>query len=350
MEVSGIKKDVMSEAQSKRLTVIVPGYNTPEHLWRRCICSVVRAIGLMDEIIIVDDGSKNPVNLSNLGFKNDSRISVLRKENGGLSSARNAALEIAKGKYIAFVDSDDCVEASVYEKCIEMLEKHTQDVCIFGVKTIWVTEKLVKIDCPESKIYGYLEPQDLKCLLKHHLFNYACNKVYRRTFIDGNGVALRFEPDGMPCEDTIFNLSCLLRGALWCSIDFIGYIYYRTNDSLLSIYKPSNIKGECAGAEAWRNYKEKVNRAREVLGSYGETSKGDQLKLEWRNIWQPKSPYSLMSRWKWLKKNPQLGGAATFIKTALFILARRYLYFRIIRRWRIRRMYPYVKNWSGSSR
>ena len=340
----------MSEGFSTRLTVIIPGYNTTEHWWRRCICSVVKAIGLMDEIIIVDDGSRNPVTLSNLGFTNDPRISVLRKENGGLSSARNAALEIAKGKYIAFVDSDDCVEASIYEKCIQMLEQHAQDICIFGVETIWVAENLMKIDCPERKIYGCLEPQDVKDLSNLRLFNYAWNKVYRRNFLVGNGAILRFNPNGMPCEDTIFNLSCVLRGARWCSINCVGYTYYRTNSSLLSTYKPSNIKGEIAGAEAWRDYKESVKNAREILGSYGETDKKELLILEWRNIWQPKSPYSLMSRWKWLKKNPQLGGVATFIKTALFILARRFLYFRIIRRWRIRRMYPYVKNWSGCSR
>ena len=343
-----MKKIVMSEVCSKRLTVIIPGYNTPEQWWRCCIYSVVRAIGSMDEIIIVDDGSGKPVSLSSLGFTNDPRISVLRKENGGLSSARNAALEIAKGKYVSFVDSDDCVESSVYEKCIQMLEQHAQDICVFGVKTIWVAENLMKIDCPESKVYGCLDPQGLKDLLNRRLFNYAWNKVYCRSFLEGNGAPLRFDPNGMPCEDTIFNLSCISRGARWCSIDCVGYAYYRTSSSLLSTYKPSNIKGEIAGAEAWRAYKASVKNAREVLGSYGETSKDELLNLEWRNIWQPKSPYSLMGRWKWLKENPKLGGVVTFIKAVLFTMARRFLYFRTIRRWRIRRMYPYAEDWSGS--
>ena len=79
----------------KRLTVIIPGYNTSDYCWRRCIASVMNAIGVMDEIIVVDDGSEPPVDLLRLGLNEDSRISLLRKGNGGLSSARNAALEIA---------------------------------------------------------------------------------------------------------------------------------------------------------------------------------------------------------------------------------------------------------------
>lgn len=326
----------------KRLTVIIPGYNTPDYCWRRCIGSVMNAIGVMDEIIVVDDGSEQPVDLLRLGLNGDSRISLLRKKNGGLSSARNAALEIAKGEYITFVDSDDRVEPCAYEKCIRMLESQKQDICIFGIKTVWTSENLMKIDCGDDKVYGGLEPQYLKGLLKQCLFNYACNKVYRRSFLENNGAPLRFDLDGMPCEDTIFNLLCISHGARWCSVACVGYIYYRTNGSLLATYKPSNVKGEVAGAEAWRNYKANVENAREVLGSYGETSDHQILNLEWRNIWKPMSPYSLIDRWCWLKKNPKLGGSITFVKMAFFTIARRFLYLRPLRRWRIKSMYPHA--------
>lgn len=335
---------------TKRLTVIIPGYNTPDCWWQRCISSVLNAIGPTDEVILVDDGSKLPVELSRLGFNGDSRISVLRKENGGLSSARNAALEVAKGKYVAFVDSDDCIEASAYENSIQMLEQHAQDICIFGVRTIWTSENLMKIDRAENKIYGYLQPQCLKVLLSRCLFNYAWNKVYRRSFLECGDIPLRYDFDGMPCEDTIFNLSCIVRGARWCSVDCVGYTYYRTNGSLLSTYKPSNIKGEIAGSEAWRNYKMSSQNAREVLGAYGETSERELLNLEWRNIWQPKSPYSLVNRWRWLKRNPKLGGGWMFFRTAIFVIIRRYLYFRPIRRWRIKHIYPHVVNYSERRR
>ena len=327
----------------KRLTVVIPGYNTPDHWWRRCIYSVMGAIQADDEVIIVDDGSEVPVSLSRLGIHPDPRVSVLRKENGGLSSARNYALGVAQGKYVAFVDSDDVVEPCAYEKSVRMLDQSEQDICIFGVKTIWTEERLMKQDVPDCKIYGYLQPQDLKVLLKQCLFNYACNKVYRRSILDGNGTHLRFDVNGMPCEDTIFNLACISRGARWCSVGYVGYIYYRTNGSLLSSYKPSNIKGEIAGSEAWIRYKSSDHRIREVLGSYGETSPYELQKLEWRNIWMPKTPYSLWERWRWLKDNPKLGGMATFFKMMLFVAARRFLYYRPIRRWRIRRQYPHAQ-------
>ncbi len=77
-----------------RLSVIVPGYNTPGNWWRRCIESVLRAIGSEDEIIVVDDGSDKKW-LVDGSWWLDKRVQVVCKENGGLSSARNVALEIA---------------------------------------------------------------------------------------------------------------------------------------------------------------------------------------------------------------------------------------------------------------
>lgn len=331
-----------------RLSVIIPGYNTPEAWWKRCVDSVLKAIGPADEIILVDDGSVESLKLriKNLELA-DGRVKVLYKTNGGLSSARNAALDVARGRFVTFVDSDDEVSPDVYERCLRKLEQTGCDVCLFGLKTIWTDEGLAKIDLPNDRVYRELSPGDIKDLTHRCLFNYACNKVYRRKNIEEDGQPLRFNHDGMPCEDTIFNLACVLRGTKWCSVDVLGYYYYRTNGSLLAKYKPSNLKGEVAGSNAWMEYKRLTPGAREILGGYGETSQTALDALEWRNIWKPGSPYSLLGRWEWLRQHPQMGGVGCFLRMLVFSFIRWHLYVRPLRRWNIRRMYPYAEEWNG---
>ena len=93
-----------------RLSVIIPGHNTPKKWWCRCLYSVRQACGPDDEIICVDDGSKEcPCFLNDIA-KEDARVKpIFLQQNVGQSAARNAALDKAKGDWIAFVDADDRV-------------------------------------------------------------------------------------------------------------------------------------------------------------------------------------------------------------------------------------------------
>ena len=92
------------------ISIIVPIYNVELYL-RRCLDSVLNQTYTNLEIILVDDGSPDgcPQICDEYAAK-DKRIAVIHKENGGLSDARNAGLDICKGKYISFIDSDDWVD------------------------------------------------------------------------------------------------------------------------------------------------------------------------------------------------------------------------------------------------
>ena len=310
-----------------RLSVIVPGYNTPRALWRRCVASVLIAAGSDDEVICVDDGSDVAVSeawFAGVDDKVDKRIRIVRKQNGGLSSARNAALEVARGEYIAFVDSDDEVHPDAFERCVGKLTATKSDICIYGVKVIWVDEDLSKTDMPDDRTYGELSPEDVKDLSDCWLFNYACNKVYRTDFLCSHG--LRFDEDGMPCEDVIFNLNCVMARARWCSIDYVGYVYYRAGMSLLSRYKPSNLVGMRLASDTWKRYKQVVPEARSVFGSFGELTAASIAAAERRNRLCPGSPY-------WLARP--------------YNLLRNLLYVRAVRRWRLRRMFQDVVDDKG---
>ena len=105
------------------ISVIIPIYRVELYL-KECIDSVLNQTYKNMEIILVDDGSDdNCPNICDAYKKKDSRIQVIHKKNGGLSDARNAGIEIAKGEYICFIDSDDVIHPSflqiLYEDLIE---------------------------------------------------------------------------------------------------------------------------------------------------------------------------------------------------------------------------------------
>ena len=100
------------------ISIIVPVYNVEEYL-KECIDSIINQTYKRIEIILVDDGSTDKSGkICDDYAKIDKRIKVVHKENGGLSDARNVGISVSSGKYIAFVDSDDWVEKTMYKKCI----------------------------------------------------------------------------------------------------------------------------------------------------------------------------------------------------------------------------------------
>ena len=109
------------------ISVIVPIYNVEKYL-EKCVNSITSQTYKNLEIILVDDGStdSSPEICEKLK-QSDDRIIVIHKKNGGLSSARNAGLDIAKGKYIGCVDSDDYIDEKMYEKlCRTLKEEHIE--------------------------------------------------------------------------------------------------------------------------------------------------------------------------------------------------------------------------------
>ena len=107
--------------KKKLITIIVPVYNVADYL-ERCIYSIINQTYKNLEIILVDDGSTDDSGLMCDDFASkDKRIKVIHKKNGGLSDARNVAIDIATGDYITFVDSDDYIELDMKVLLIMML-------------------------------------------------------------------------------------------------------------------------------------------------------------------------------------------------------------------------------------
>lgn len=112
----------------EKISIIVPIYNVEKFL-EKSVGSILKQTYKNLEIILVDDGSKDSSGkiADELGNQ-DSRIKVVHKENGGLSSARNEGMKYVTGEYIAFLDSDDCIIPDFYEYLYNMIQEHNADI------------------------------------------------------------------------------------------------------------------------------------------------------------------------------------------------------------------------------
>lgn len=225
------------------VTVIIPVYNNEVQL-DRCIKSVLSQTYGKLEIIIVNDGSTDKSGQICDKYANgDSRVIVIHKKNGGVSSARNAALSIAKGDYIAFVDSDDYVSPTYVENILNAHSgREWVGLTISSYILVDGNEQTKKtfnnIIYNENNIINAIEEQDL-C---KRGFPWA--KLY-----DGNVIRkhkLRFCEQVHYSEDMIFMLS-YLRYCKWILfIDKTDYYYVRNiKETLISKFHP--FENEIAG-------------------------------------------------------------------------------------------------------
>lgn len=198
------------------VSVIVPIYNVEAYL-ERCVESILQQTYEHIEIILVDDGSPDRCgSMCEEYAKKDRRIKVLHKENGGLSDARNAGLEMAKGKYVLFVDSDDLIKKELVESCVQTAEKNSSDIVIFDFNRVEENEEIVTtMEIEKSGTYTLKsEPRILFGSPS------AVNKLFRRDLFIKTGI--RF-PVGKYYEDlgTIPKLLLLAD-----KIDYIKKSYY----------------------------------------------------------------------------------------------------------------------------
>ena len=112
------------------ISVVVPVYNVEKYI-DKCINSIINQTYKNLEIILVDDGSPdNCGNICDEYAKKDNRIIVIHKENGGLSDARNTGIEVSKGKYITFIDSDDYISDNYVSFLYNLIIEYKADISI----------------------------------------------------------------------------------------------------------------------------------------------------------------------------------------------------------------------------
>lgn len=207
-----------------KLSIIIPVYCV-EATIDRCLESVVGQTFSDFEVLLVDDGSPDrcPQKCDEWA-RRDSRVRVIHKENGGLSDARNAGLDMARGEYVTFVDSDDSLSADCYEQVMPLAEH--ADIVEFPLIRFYGSPKQKLIVFPQAE-YTDMAQYWLNAHAYEHC--YAWNKVYRSTMF----INLRF-PVGRVFEDVAM-LPLLLGKARKVVTTSHGlYYYYVAEDGITS--------------------------------------------------------------------------------------------------------------------
>lgn len=197
----------MVEVNNTLISVIIPVYKVERYL-RRCIESVINQTYTNLEIILVDDSSPDncPTICDEYAAK-DKRIKVIHKKNGGLSDARNAGLNICKGEFITFIDSDDWITHQYIEILLEIMIKENADIVIGENEIAYNNKKLSKQKKP-FKTTNYTKEESLVALFKKNLISHTVSwgKLYKRNlFNDLRFPIRRFHEDEFTTYKLFYN-------------------------------------------------------------------------------------------------------------------------------------------------
>lgn len=212
----------------KLISVIVPVYKVEAYL-DRCVASIVNQTYRNLEIILVDDGSPDSCpRICDQWAKKDERIQVIHKPNGGLSDARNAGMKVMNGDYVAFVDSDDWIESTMYETMVTLLEKNEADICECGYQKSSGENDLKTISV-NNDIQVFDTIQAMKAVVQEKIYPVVWNKLYRAQIIE----KLWFQT-GKCNEDEYWTYLAVDRGKRFVKTEDSYYYYFFREDSIIN--------------------------------------------------------------------------------------------------------------------
>ncbi len=231
------------------ISIIIPVYNIEKYVLR-CIESVKNQSFTDYEVIMIDDGSTdNSGTLCENICKKENNYTVIHKENAGLGFARNSGLEVAKGKYIMFLDGDDYILPNHLEKLYNRMIECGADSCLSGHTRIYKdkTEQfpnvLLDTQYEDSSIINEVLPK--MCGKKYNGTDYVEMSVwlalYKREVIEKNKLRFHSEREFIS-EDLIFNLDFYPHAKRVCVSDSVGYCYCDNEGSLTTRYRVNRFE------------------------------------------------------------------------------------------------------------
>lgn len=335
------------------LSIIIPVYNVEKYL-DKCVWSVINQTLQGIEIILVDDESPDscPQTCDDYA-KQDCRIKVVHKKNGGLGFARNSGLEVATGEYVTFLDSDDFVDLHTYEHLYNIAKAENLDAIYYRFKR-FTNEDEVKAEELSNEITRY-KGEDIKELMldviasepsakvDHKIHCSSCTAMYRMAIITEKNVRFHSERE-LISEDLIFNLD-YLRYASNVAFNNGEFYHYRVNPtSLTSTIRTDRIEKNYKlyeyikdNIEFWdlnlkkaneRNDRLFIGNSRSSLIHYLQSSANRKDKVAWLRkqlempIWEQ---LSQTYRWKKLPIFQRFIFSSCIKKNILSIIALSYL-------------------------
>lgn len=209
------------------ISVVIPVYKVENYL-RECLDSVISQTYKNLDIILVDDGSPdNCPAICDEYAEKDSRIKVIHRKNGGLSAARNSGIDIARGEYITFIDSDDYVSRAYVERLYSIIEASGADMscCTFTVHTH-------KLSAECSGSYSMISPADavIQAISLGTIGRAAFCKLYRTEIFTSGGIHY---PEGIVCEDLAVMPEVFGAAKKIAYTDSAMYFYRLREDSIM---------------------------------------------------------------------------------------------------------------------
>ena len=233
------------------ITFVVPVYRINEEYLRKCLDSILSQTNPHWTAILIDDGSPdNCGEICDEYHNKESRFIVIHQKNSGVSVARNVGIELAKTKWVTFVDPDDWIDSNYIDTVTRTLSEDDIDILMFGYTREFSDRKLLET----LSINGRLSPEIMDCVrlaplerliingsVVKYSINAIWNKVYRTSFLNEN--SLRFEPAARKGQDRIFNLYALDKTDNIYSLDKCLYHYRNDNEnSIVNRYNPNTVK------------------------------------------------------------------------------------------------------------
>lgn len=237
------------------ISVIVPIYNVEKYL-DKCVQSIVNQTYKNLEIILVDDGSPdNCCQLCDDWAKRDSRIKVIHKENGGVSSARNVALDAANGDYVGFVDGDDYIEPVMYEKLLSCAMANNADIVVCNNSN--ETEDAEQLSLAFYKENVFCEENVVLEFIRSIEFDSTstCNKLFRKE------ITSRFDKEIIIGEDYLFNYYSVKQCSKLYVISDVLYHYVFHNKSAMRSANVNII-------ERYKNVKKILDSEKDNIRNY----------------------------------------------------------------------------------
>ncbi|WP_313359709.1 glycosyltransferase [Empedobacter sp.] len=209
-----------------KISVIVPVYNTEKYL-SKCLDSILNQTLKEIEVIVVNDGSKDDSQeIIDEFVSKDSRLVSIQKENGGLSDARNAGIDKAKGEFIAFVDSDDYIDLAMLEKMYELAERDESEIVLCDLVKVNENGKEFR-DLPQSPQL----PEKIILSDDFTIFGemscFACNKIFKKALFENH----RFR-NGIHFEDIELIPKLVLDSSIISKINEPFYKYFERQNSI----------------------------------------------------------------------------------------------------------------------
>lgn len=218
--------------QAPTISVVVPAYNVECYV-RRCVESALAQTYGNIEVLLVDDGATDSSGVfCDESAYVDSRVLVIHKTNGGPSSARNRGMSLAGGKYLAFVDSDDWIDAKALEVLLQEADKAHADVTLCGTTLVYDDGSTLISPLRETSVTSYVGMDAVRRL---YLDFSVWGKLYKRELFD----RIRF-PEGKLYEDARTQYKVALVTDSIVVVPLALYYYYQRGNSIMGSFSCEN--------------------------------------------------------------------------------------------------------------